>query len=92
MNFKIFAAPVTALTLAMTGSFISPARAGGCYESLAVGNISNMAAGGASLEEAWNFAGSKGNVVNTKQCFTSVKGYSRSMKNIYPYAYNAFWN
>jgi hypothetical protein len=61
----------------------SPAKAAGCYPSLAAKIIDEVMQGGGSAKDAIDAAVSEGNI-NSQGCVTRVRGYMRNYSVLYP--------
>ena len=84
-------ATATALTAGLVAFQATPAKAAGCYPSLASSTIETALAGGATLQEAWTWAVHDGHATDTNRCWTMIKGYTRQMHNIKPYSVHAIF-
>ena len=82
----------TAALAASTIAFAPSAKAGGCYVSTASMDMNNMMAGGATLQQAYNYAHQNGSVDGTDMCWTKLKGYVRQMNYAVPYLHRAIWS
>ena len=66
------------------------AEAGGvCYEASITNQMNTDIAGGASLNEAWQWAVQDGIATDSRRCRTRVVGYARRYASIKPYLWNA---
>jgi len=88
MNFKALA---TTALISSTLLFTPQAKASGCYPSLAISDMEAYLAGGASLNEAWNYVTSENNVQKNKVCWLKFSGYSKRLPLTYPYTHRAIW-
>ena len=62
----------------------------GCYAATISKNMNNDIRGGATAQQAWNWAVQDGIAEDTNRCITRVRGYVRGYRQILPYAYRAF--
>ena len=69
--------------LAVTGVFgVANKAQAGCYPSLAANDMANMLRGGASKEQAIDWAVRNGNL-DSEGCFISTIGYMRSLPYVF---------
>ena len=93
MNFKAFALAALATTTIGIGFAPQPASASGvCYEATTAQSMNSDVAGGATLGEAWQWAIEDGTATDTKRCWTRVQGFTRTVKSVHPYLWNAITN
>lgn len=79
-NFKALA---FASLLAVTGVFgVANKAQAGCYPALAADDIANMLRGGASTDQAIDWAIRNGNL-DSEGCLVSTVGYMRSMHFVF---------
>ena len=84
INFK--AITLTALTALTFGAAAPKAEAyGGCYYPTAAPKMEAAIRGGATLQQAWQWAVQDGDLVDTERCFIQTKGYVLGL----PYAFPA---
>ena len=70
----------------------TPAMADGCYVAIASNDMNDIIAGGASLQDAYQYAVSKGKLDGSNICWIKLKGWARRMKYTFPYLHHAIWS
>ena len=88
MKLSTFAA----IAAVIVGSLLIPVPAEAqakCDPSSAVMSIDEDVAGGASYNQAYEWAIDDGVASYDFKCVTRIKGYSRNRQHLYPYAYKA---
>ena len=88
---KLLTAIATAAAIGTSLIAVSPAQARYCNESIAIGEMNSLIAGGASLKQAYNYSVSKGNLDGTEMCWIKLKGYTKGFELMYPAIYRAIW-
>ena len=79
---KLISAIATAAVIGTSFIDASPAKASGCYTSLAVNIIGEVVRGGGSPQEALDAAVAEG-FIDSKGCITRVRGRMRSLPSTY---------
>ena len=71
-------------TVAISSLFVgvAGAEARGCYRALAANEIANMIRGGATVDQAIDYAISEGSI-DSRGCLTSTVGYMRSLPYVF---------
>ena len=89
---KLFTAIASAAAV-VGASFLvpNPAKAAGCYVSMAAMDMDNIVAGGGTLNQAYNYALKKGSLDGSDMCWIELKGFVRSTSTLNKYVYNAIF-
>ena len=88
---KLFNAIAATAVIGTAFMSMNPAHAAGCYVSWAASDMNSLIEGGASLEQAYKYTASKGNLDGTDMCWIKLKGFSKEVNTVYPALYRSIW-
>jgi hypothetical protein len=77
-------------TTAIVGTARGAQAGGPCYAATVVMNMERDILGGATAQQAFNWAVEEGLATDSTRCITRLRGYSQQVRSIAPYTHYAF--